>query len=299
MYHIAAFSCGTFYENYTEARLGYYRAEYYYGGCGNFKEAIDLLGFNFTATWKFGRFIAAVGALLVWTIFFAVGAAAFVEYPHPTKRYIVIIAVCMGVVALFSLLLLVGLSEGYTLGGVGYMAVVSAFLWTGAAVSMFFCMKLRLRPLATTGDSEISAVIGKLSPTNLPAKVPNNPIKNSGDSVTAAPTMYSNTESVQVPYEDPLSEEYEDEVIGENEASVIYTHEEKKKNVEMEEFREVDLDDQREPEIHLYKEEQDPQVRLEQVEPEGKSVIKMNNEASSPAPPKQSVPAGDRKPLDP
>jgi hypothetical protein len=227
MYHIAAFSCGTFYSVYYDARLGYYRTELVSGSCGNFKAANAYSGYTFTGVWKFGRFIAAVGAMLVWIVAIAVGAAAFVEYPHPAKRYISIIISGMGVIAFFSLLLLVGLSAGYTLGGAGYLAIVSAFVWTGAAVSMFYCVKERLPPpLAATDDSENPAMADeKLTSTNN---------VNVGVPVIPVAPMNSNIESIPVRYDPSIQfqkvpvvsvsegavnvQEYEDEFIGGDDA---------------------------------------------------------------------------------
>ena len=141
-FHVAAFGCKTF---KSESFYGYeYKFGYFSGDSGS-----GCIGFGndgLEGVLRFGRFIGIVGALLIWAIFGAIVLASFFEYPKP-KTYFLIISICMGVVSFFSFLLLVGLaSEGAeALAGGGALAILSAFIWAGAAVSMFFCMKKRVR----------------------------------------------------------------------------------------------------------------------------------------------------------
>ena len=69
----------------------------------------------------------------------------------------------MGLIAVFSFLLLVGLAEAETLklSGGGILAVLSALVWTGGAVSMFIGMNERkgVKP------AEAIAVISGEAPT--------------------------------------------------------------------------------------------------------------------------------------
>jgi hypothetical protein len=144
-FHIAAFGCKTFVSQETfvseSIQFGYWSIyDKSIGGCLRYSN--DLL----SSVWKFGRFVGLFGSLIVWFIFAAVMSASCFKYPKP-KLCFTIISSCMGIVSLFSFLLLVALSEetSYSLSAGGALAIVSAFVWAGGAVSMFFCMNERKR----------------------------------------------------------------------------------------------------------------------------------------------------------
>jgi hypothetical protein len=139
-YHIAAFGCKTF---KTESfggfdyKLGYFSTDSS-SGCVHFNnDGLD-------GVFRFGRFIGIIGSFMSWAILAAIVVAGFFEYPRQ-EMYFRIIGICMGVLSFFSFLLLVGLSaeDSLKLAGGGALAILSAFIWAGAAVSMFFCMKTR------------------------------------------------------------------------------------------------------------------------------------------------------------
>ena len=152
-FHIAAFGCTTFkvelstasysywfnYYSYStfDAKVGYWSADF--GG-----SCIKYITSDVGGALKFGRFIGVVGALMIWAIVAAVAVASFLKYPKP-KLVFRGIGICMGVISFFSLILLVGLStdDSYKLGGGGALAILSAFIWAGGAVSMFLCMNER------------------------------------------------------------------------------------------------------------------------------------------------------------
>ena len=137
-FHIAAFGCKTFKDEVTSWSYYYY---YYYsydykvgywsvesdGSCVRF-DSSDLR--DLSRAFKFGRFIGVVGALMIWAIFFAITIASFFKYPKP-KLVFRVIGICMGLISIFSLLLLVGLSKPYSfeLAGGGALAILSAMVW--------------------------------------------------------------------------------------------------------------------------------------------------------------------------
>jgi hypothetical protein len=135
---------GTTY-SYT-SKIGYWRWDFGDNGSCDKIPSTGLGGNGLEGAFKFGRFIGIVGSLLIWVVFAAVMTASCFKYPNP-KKYFLIISICMGVLSLFSFLLLVGLSEAdsLSLAGGGALAILSAFLWAGGAVSMFFCMNERVR----------------------------------------------------------------------------------------------------------------------------------------------------------
>jgi hypothetical protein len=167
-FHVAAFGCGTF----KVASNGRGDADYY---LGYFKQGMeghcashggdnaDLPGVV-----RFGRFIGVFGALLIWFVFAVVAAASFFRYPRP-KLVFITVGSSMGVLSLFSFLLLSGKSydDDLTLGPGGILAIFSAFVWIGGAVSIILFMTERPRvgtaSAATTTDHkpEITAVDGE------------------------------------------------------------------------------------------------------------------------------------------
>ena len=143
-FHIAAFGCKTFKSEVSSSRSfsfdytsGYWSADTG-GSCVKYASS-DVGG-----AFKFGRFIGVVGALMIWAIVATVAVASFFKYPKP-KLVFRGIGICMGVISFFCLLLLVGLSadDSFKLGGGGALAILSAFIWAGGAVSMFLCMNER------------------------------------------------------------------------------------------------------------------------------------------------------------
>ena len=174
-FHIAAFGCRTFKETYT-SDIDYYYYKYYYtaeyhvgfwgydngGSCKAFASGVELEG-----AFKFGRFVGIVGALFIWAIIVVVILASFFQFPNP-KLVFRLIGGCMGLIAVFSFLLLVGLAEAETLklSGGGILAVLSALVWTGGAVSMFIGMNERKGVKSTaTKPAEAIAVISGEAPT--------------------------------------------------------------------------------------------------------------------------------------
>jgi hypothetical protein len=144
-YHVAAFGCKTFkidtvsgfgFIGYT-SKFGYWSVDF---GRGCVKS-----GGNVGGAFKFGRFVGVFGSLLIWAIVAAVVIASFYKYPKTKIPVFPVVGGCMGVISLFSFLLLVGLSEysSFKLAGGGALAILSAFIWAGGAVSMFLCMNDR------------------------------------------------------------------------------------------------------------------------------------------------------------
>ena len=161
-FHIAAFGCKTFKSEFStgsaffgynysfDSKVGYWSADAG-GSCFKYGNA------SVSGAFKFGRFIGVVGALLIWAIFFAVTIASFFKYPQP-KRVFRVIGICMGVVSFFSFLLLVGTSEEYLqLAGGGVLAILSALIWAGGAVSMFLCMNERATSAAAADTKSPSS----------------------------------------------------------------------------------------------------------------------------------------------
>jgi hypothetical protein len=151
-FHIAAFGCKTFKASslFYDYKVGYWSADFG-ASCVKFGNA------GISGVIKFGRFIGVVGALMIWAIFFAVAIASFFKYPKP-KLVFRTIGINMGVVSFFSFLLLVGKSESDSLqlAGGGALAILSAFIWAGGAVSMFLCMNERERVASNTKTSPSS-----------------------------------------------------------------------------------------------------------------------------------------------
>lgn len=152
-FHIAAFGCKTFKTDFGgfDYKIGYFSADSS-GGCVHFSnDGLD-------GVFRFGRFIGIIGSFMTWAIFFAIVLAGFYEYQNP-KLYFKIISICMGVLSFFSFLLLVGLSAEDTLklAGGGALAILSAFIWAGAAASMFFCMNKRARVPTTQLKTKANA----------------------------------------------------------------------------------------------------------------------------------------------
>jgi hypothetical protein len=147
-YHIAAFGCKTFKAELTSSSFYYYSYDYKagYWSADNGSSCVKFGNSDISGVFKFGRFIGVFGALMIWAIFIAVAIASFFKYPKP-KIVFRTIGICMGVISFFSFLLLVGLSEddSLKLAGGGALAILSAFIWAGGAVSMFLCMNERER----------------------------------------------------------------------------------------------------------------------------------------------------------
>ena len=175
-FHIAAFGCKTFKSEVLSAGSFYYYSYDYKAGYWSADSGSSCVKFgnsNISGVFKFGRFIGVVGALMIWAIFFAVVVASFFKYPKP-KLVFRGIGICMGVVSFFSFLLLVGLSEddSLKLAGGGALAILSAFIWAGGAVSMFLCMNERERVASNakappnTAAPETTATTGKAADEN-------------------------------------------------------------------------------------------------------------------------------------
>lgn len=158
-FHYAAFGCKTFEGSRSDWSRSTVTVKFGYWGVENPRtdSCESYVSNDFDGTWKFGRFVGVFGALLSWLVFALVMTASCFRYPYP-KVVFWSIGGCMLLLALFSFLLLVGLSsetyEGpYTLGeGVsrsiaagGVLSILAAFLWFGAAVSIVFFMKERER----------------------------------------------------------------------------------------------------------------------------------------------------------
>lgn len=147
-FHIAAFGCVTYKTvsprdygstSLTATTIGYWsRYDTTFGGCIRYTN--DMLA----SVWRFGRFIGLFGSFITWAILAAVLLASCFKYPHP-KIYFISISAGMGIISLFSLLLLVGLStdENLSIAGGGVLAILASFLWAAGAVSMFYCMNER------------------------------------------------------------------------------------------------------------------------------------------------------------
>lgn len=154
MFHYAAFGCYTF-TNFEITSIGYlfYPTETYYGFwsyLNDFQYCVPYPYYaEFTGSFKIGRFIGVVGAILTWAIIIVVIVGSFFQFSQP-KLVFRVIGGCMALSSLFSVLLLVGLSAGYYLGPGGKVAVVSCVVWAGGAVSMFFGLNEHQRVPSTT-----------------------------------------------------------------------------------------------------------------------------------------------------
>jgi hypothetical protein len=152
-FHIAAFGCKTFKSELSVNSLYSYSYDYKagYWSVDNGSSCVKFGNFDVSGAFKFGRFIGVVGALMIWAIFFAIVVASFFQYPKP-KLVFRTIGISMGVLSFFSFLLLVGLSgdDSLKLAGGGALAILSAFIWAGGAVSMFLCMNERERCVTKT-----------------------------------------------------------------------------------------------------------------------------------------------------
>jgi multisubunit Na+/H+ antiporter MnhF subunit len=150
-FHFAAFGCNTFKSNYysyygffydsIEVNLGYWK--YSNGG-----SCVDYLvdGSDFEGVWRFGRFVGVFGSLLIWVMLAFVLAASVVRFPRPTLVFRVV-GGCMLFLSLLSFLLLVGLAtdKNLKLSAGAVLAILSAFLWFGGAISVICFMKERPR----------------------------------------------------------------------------------------------------------------------------------------------------------
>jgi hypothetical protein len=184
-FNIAAFGCTTFkghvssmdsfhYQSYDN-KTGYWRA-YINGTCVKFDNS-DVGG-----AFKFGRFIGNVGGLMIAAIFIAIAIASFFRYPKP-KLVFRVIGICMGVISFFSFLLLVGLSEddSLQLAGGGVLAILSAFIWAGGAVSMFFCMNERERVVTPKAQSPQTTTTTETANKEVIADMKNNTDTSTND----------------------------------------------------------------------------------------------------------------------
>ena len=180
MFHLAAFGCQTFKGTSTYASYYFYTysftSEYelgfwsYYddGSCESYPDGTTLTG-----AFKFGRFIGIVGALLIWAIIVVVVMASFFQFPKP-KLIFRLVGGCMGLISGFSFLLLVGVAEVENLKlGVGaVLAIISALIWAGGAVSMFLGMNERKGVKSTAAKpAEAVAVVSGEAPTNSATKI--------------------------------------------------------------------------------------------------------------------------------
>jgi hypothetical protein len=153
LFHCAAFSCYTFYDEKYYNYFGYFSY--------NKRRTEDCVWYrppgvrNASIFWSFGRIISVIGSILIWAIFAAVMAAAFYEYRNP-RRYFLLVAIGMGLVACISLSLILGFlqSPSFQMSFGSTFAIVSAVVWSCAAVSMMCCMKKRYSSDDETGDSE-------------------------------------------------------------------------------------------------------------------------------------------------
>ena len=164
-FHIAAFGCKTFetvnvqqyyYTNSdTSTRLGYWSVyNDDFRGCLRYSN--DQLG----SIWRFGRFIGIFGSLLAWTVLASILLTSCFKYPKP-KISFPTVSICMGIMSLFSFLLLVGLASRsdrfitstetvISISSGSYLAIFSAFIWAGGSAAMIVCVKERtIAPVPT------------------------------------------------------------------------------------------------------------------------------------------------------
>ena len=184
-FHIAAFGCKTFQtinaqrERFdltsTNTRLGYWSVyNDDFGGCLRYSN--DRL----SSIWKFGRFIGIFGSLLSWLILISVLLASCFKYP---KLCFTVLSICMGIMSLFSFLLLAGLAsksdrftnstgEGFSVTAGSYLAVFAALIWAGGSAAMISCMNERsivpvpTRPVSRhAGPSYVPSIAAANDPT--------------------------------------------------------------------------------------------------------------------------------------
>ena len=148
-FHLAAFGCRTFKLTYSSDD-DVFDSEAFHFGFWTYYEAGACISFpsevisEFTGYFKFGRAAGVVGSLLIWAIVVVVIMASFFRFPQP-KIVFRVIGGCMGLVAVFSGLLLLGLrdEDDLELGVGSILAIVSAAIWVGGAASMVFGMNER------------------------------------------------------------------------------------------------------------------------------------------------------------
>jgi hypothetical protein len=112
----------------------------------------------FDGSWRFGKTVGVVGALLVIPTFL-ISICVLFQRSSVVHRYFIFLT-CMHItMALLSLLLLSGLAsdvcevESCRLGPGGYLAIVDMFLWAGAAI-MAFLLGVRSRETESSKASE-------------------------------------------------------------------------------------------------------------------------------------------------
>jgi len=146
LFQATAFSCNTFdspNENVGYGFWGWYND--YYEECDDYGDVWDV-----DAPTKFGRAIGILGALLGWVTFITLLVASCVRFPGP-KIFFRILGSCMFVMAIFALLLLVGLaSEPNEMGGPAYCVIPGALFWIAAGVTTMFFMQERDFPVVVS-----------------------------------------------------------------------------------------------------------------------------------------------------
>lgn len=194
-FHVAAFGCRTFEHDAGSfsggLHFGYFGANNPYGGNG----CVQYSGDNseLDGVIRFGRFIGVFGSLLTWAVFAVVMTGSCFRYPRPELVFLVV-AICMVVLSLFSFLLLVGKSSDsfygldIKLASGGVLAILAAFIWFGAAVSVVFFMKERprnaLTAAAATASSSTVAVTKPVAPSDPTNQVPSDPTSRVDDDDT-------------------------------------------------------------------------------------------------------------------
>jgi hypothetical protein len=114
----------------------------------------------FDGTWKFGKAIGVMGAMLAIIVFFV--SICIVFYKIPTRFFSSVLCTSI-LLAVFSLLLLSGLgsdvcdAEQCRMGPGGYLAIFDFFLWLAAAALAFKLKALSMEPEYEYPDTKSTA----------------------------------------------------------------------------------------------------------------------------------------------
>jgi len=171
LFQVTAYSCLTFhipYDTYNSEGLyvDYYDSndagywgwyDDYYDECEDYQTLMDYDDyFHLDAPLKFGRAIGVIGNILGWVTLIMLLIASCVRYPRP-KLFFRILGSCMFVMAVFSLLLLVGLaSDPYDIstlpemGGPAYCVIPGALFWIAAGVTTIVSVQERDFPVVVS-----------------------------------------------------------------------------------------------------------------------------------------------------
>lgn len=134
---------------------------------------------EFDGAWKFGRAVTVIGSIISYVMVIMLLVNSCVRYPLAVFKTM---GGCMVFLSILCFLLLVGLSSdsfiNHEISAGGSLAIVGAFFWAGAGVSMFFCMKERStiggisRPRAAAQPTAVLPKYSASTPSAQPTQPP-------------------------------------------------------------------------------------------------------------------------------